>query len=678
MPLTQLAPPYPIFTDKNGDPLDAGYLYFGTANQNPETNPITVYFDNALTQPAAQPIRTINGYPSRNGSPAAIYTDQYFSVTVRNKKNELVIYAPSGYGITPGTSVSFSNQITYNEGSTGAIDRTLTSRLQDYVSVKDFGAVGDGVTNDTAAIQAALDSGLNIFVPQGQFIVTDSLTMTVDGQSIYGQGIPYFGGASEIKLVSVAPKPVFITDGEGYTFRQLKITGASTAVGNIGIQIGPTSGPADHDVYINDCFINTTQDCVFSYGRGVYIENSRLVATGTCLNLNWPNPFTQTGGSDDTAETGFRAIYFRNSRLQAIAGYIVRNVGANAANLTGLTMTGNYCDGRNGVLIGGVRNGTVSANTFIGSNSIMFNLNEVRGLTITGNTFAGQFDSSGNVTTPHVADIQNIIFMNSGFSASSITFSGNTVSNVYKDVFFLNGTWSDVNITGNTFNDCLRGNNDTTLAPTQYGIVRTNTNGSGLIFTSNTTNVGNYTRNSFLVNSGGSTVSNWLVVDNTFNSTNIGEQNLGNILSASDYAVGTFTPTLTTSGTDFSSITYSTLVGGKYVKIGKVITAQVYMRTEALTVGSASGNVQIDLNNIPYGCEANTSGKADGFGAASVGAALGWTNTPIAASLRSGEKKLDLYKRSTTTSAIANLSVSDVATGTTANVIQLSVTYITD
>lgn len=180
MPLTQLAPPYPIFTDKNGDPLDAGYLYFGAANQNPETSPIQVYWDNALTQPAAQPIRTINGYPARNGSPAAVYTNDYFSVTVRNKRNELVIYAPSGYGITPGTSASFSGQITYNEGSSGAVDRTLTSRLQDYVSVKDFGAVGDGVADDAPAIQAAIDAvaasgGGSVFIPTGTYLCQSTL-----------------------------------------------------------------------------------------------------------------------------------------------------------------------------------------------------------------------------------------------------------------------------------------------------------------------------------------------------------------------------------------------------------------------------------------------------------------------------------------------------------------------
>lgn len=188
MPLIQLAPPYPIFTDKNGDPLDAGFLYFGVVNLNPETNPIQVFFDSALTQPAAQPIRTINGYPSRNGSPAAIYTNDYFSVTVRNKRNELVIYAPSGYGITPGTSASSTDQMVYNEGSTNAVDRVLTARLQDRVSVKDFGAVGDGVTNDTADISAAVTASANdtLVFKSGEYAITSG-TLAAGG-SIVGDG----------------------------------------------------------------------------------------------------------------------------------------------------------------------------------------------------------------------------------------------------------------------------------------------------------------------------------------------------------------------------------------------------------------------------------------------------------------------------------------------------------
>ncbi len=73
--------------------------------------------------------------------------------------------------------------VTYNQGGTGAQDRTLTSKLQEYVTVKDFGAVGDGVVDDTAAIQAALDftrtSGVTVpkkvLIPSGEYKITSTL-----------------------------------------------------------------------------------------------------------------------------------------------------------------------------------------------------------------------------------------------------------------------------------------------------------------------------------------------------------------------------------------------------------------------------------------------------------------------------------------------------------------------
>lgn len=80
-----IAPPFPQFTDKSGAPLNGGYIYIGQSGMNPETSPVNIYWDPALTIPAAQPLRTMGGYIVRNGTPAAVFVSELdFSITVRN------------------------------------------------------------------------------------------------------------------------------------------------------------------------------------------------------------------------------------------------------------------------------------------------------------------------------------------------------------------------------------------------------------------------------------------------------------------------------------------------------------------------------------------------------------------------------------------------------------------
>jgi len=69
----------------------------------------------------------------------------------------------------------------------GAVARTVQVKLRDTVSVKDFGAVGDGVANDTAAIQAAINTGSTVYMPQGAYLVTDRVSMQ-KGQILHGDG----------------------------------------------------------------------------------------------------------------------------------------------------------------------------------------------------------------------------------------------------------------------------------------------------------------------------------------------------------------------------------------------------------------------------------------------------------------------------------------------------------
>ena len=56
---TVIEAPYEYFTDRKGEELEQGYVYIGEANEDPEDNPIGVYWDAELTQAAEQPLRTI-------------------------------------------------------------------------------------------------------------------------------------------------------------------------------------------------------------------------------------------------------------------------------------------------------------------------------------------------------------------------------------------------------------------------------------------------------------------------------------------------------------------------------------------------------------------------------------------------------------------------------------------
>lgn len=100
-------PPYPIFAEADGQPLENGYIWIGDAYLDPQANPINVYWDVDLTIPAAQPIRTLNGYVVYNGTPSRFYTLGNYSIRVINKNGNTVYTSLSGngFGLSGGNEV---------------------------------------------------------------------------------------------------------------------------------------------------------------------------------------------------------------------------------------------------------------------------------------------------------------------------------------------------------------------------------------------------------------------------------------------------------------------------------------------------------------------------------------------------------------------------------------------
>lgn len=90
MSTIEVQPPYPAFAGADGQPLENGYIWIGTVNLSPQVNPIAVYWDSALTIAAPQPIRTLNGYPSRSGTPARFYVASDYSIQVLDSNGSVV------------------------------------------------------------------------------------------------------------------------------------------------------------------------------------------------------------------------------------------------------------------------------------------------------------------------------------------------------------------------------------------------------------------------------------------------------------------------------------------------------------------------------------------------------------------------------------------------------------
>lgn len=189
MTALSIQPTYPIFTDIDGQPLEDGYIWIGVVNLAPIVNPITVYWDAALTTPAVQPIRTRGGYPVNSGTPARLYVNGDYSIQVQNKNGSVVYSAPAAterYSEVVVTGLNAADVI-YDPPFTGAVQTNVEDKLSQYVSVLDFGADPTGANDSHDAFADAIQTGGTVYVPPGTYIFNSAVTIT-NSVTIIGAG----------------------------------------------------------------------------------------------------------------------------------------------------------------------------------------------------------------------------------------------------------------------------------------------------------------------------------------------------------------------------------------------------------------------------------------------------------------------------------------------------------
>jgi hypothetical protein len=398
--------------------------------------------------------------------------------------NIFVRYAQLG-NITDG-----AGSIVYTPSGTGAVATNVQSKLREFVSVKDFGAVGDGVADDTVAIQAAINTeAKEIIFPAGStYLIDGGLVSNTEGQIFRAYG-------ATIRLKNNATvKGMLRLNGAGSS-----VLGGTWDGNKANGNGGPTSGSSlPVEVYaswninisanrctIKDCYsINTygmfctggsVSDTLFqdntvrnTVGYGIFLSSAvdayrnraignnidmsegvvwgqgiLFTRTGSVLQYDWELSSNTIIGSQDAGIADL-AINLAVRGAKGIVSNNVTRYGAMGFSEGGAdtVITGNsFLD-----LVGSVRYGieVSGARTTVSGNTVS---NALQGVVVSGNINYDSLCITGN----RIQSAENGIRLQiaSGYTGRNISITGNNITASLRGIYAFRDI-QNLTVSGNT------------------------------------------------------------------------------------------------------------------------------------------------------------------------------------------------------------------------------------
>lgn len=343
------------FFDNNGSPLVGGKLYTYAAGT---TTPQATYTSSSGLTAHTNPIVLDSAGRVPSGQIWLTEGAVYKFVVTTSTGSTIATY-DNIYSILD--FVPDAGNVVYTPPYTASVATTVENKLAQTVSAKDFGAVGDGVTDDTAALQAAINycfgsvaaphgyalsyTNSALFIPKGTYRISDSLNIrSLIGGKIFGEGrfattiqqttankaVLYTNGCgyttfSDMHLQSLASNTGAIFDLnwdntggialQSNTFSNLYFSGLSNLSVSKGLAIG-LGGYQGSENTISNCFF-------FSLNYGLYTANfnalQNIVVGGNFQSCRF-GIYVAAGSVTNVYGTGFQNDSFSSGNNQITEG----------------------------------------------------------------------------------------------------------------------------------------------------------------------------------------------------------------------------------------------------------------------------------------------------------------------------------------------------------------------
>ena len=303
----------------------------------------------------------------------------------------------------------------FRQAGASASARTVLSKLRDVVNVKDFGAVGDGTTNDTAAIQAAISSGYSLVFPAGTYLC-NNLTQSTSFQRFYANG--------SVNLTKNANGVLLSSTGNYVEFHGIQFIGTGFTGNNV-----ESTGNA---FSLRNCSSYGTP------GRAVKCTGALVRIIGTCGSYTT----TDTSGTGYEIEIGVSGTATLYHELRGVYSSTatggIKLIDTGSQSIVGGQFGKLYISA--GTSPAGVNGGMISNCRILGDVTV-----ELSSSVFTGNQFSTQTITFAAGTSQHTLDQSNIAMsatiVNNGNANSVITRATSAGSTL--DLSFGPSSWAN-------------------------------------------------------------------------------------------------------------------------------------------------------------------------------------------------------------------------------------------